>query len=68
MHQLKDVPISNLLSPEEVAEYLGYSLSSIKRMYREGTIPAAKVGRRWFVSVDVLNDLVTTAVTRKDQP
>lgn len=33
---------------EEVAEYLGKSVKAVRRMAREGQIPARKVGRDWY--------------------
>jgi excisionase family DNA binding protein len=38
-----------VMSTEQVAAYLGVSFGTIRRWIRDGTLPAAKIGRRLFV-------------------
>lgn len=38
-----------LLTVEEVAEFLQVHPDSARRMMRNGTVPAVKIGLRWYV-------------------
>ena len=52
-----------LLTVEEVAEILRIHPDSARRMMRNGTLPAVKIGLRWYVRrADFL------AMTRADKP
>ncbi|MDP9480096.1 MAG: helix-turn-helix domain-containing protein [Actinomycetota bacterium] len=48
----------DLLSAEEVAEYLGVGKVTIYRWCREGTLPCLKIGRTWRVRREVLEDFL----------
>jgi len=44
-----------LLTVEEVAELLQVHPDSVRRMMRQGRLPAVKIGWRWYVRRDVLD-------------
>lgn len=46
---LIDVPDGALLRVEQVAAVLGLEVGSVRRLIRNGAIPARHIGRRWFV-------------------
>ena len=53
-------------SPEEVAEYYGVSVETIRRMCREGTIPGVKkIGRQYRIPAKFLEE--TPSVQETDQ-
>ncbi|HUC36021.1 MAG TPA: helix-turn-helix domain-containing protein [Acidimicrobiales bacterium] len=43
--------VPQLARPEEVAEYLGFTVDAVQRQLRRGELPGVKVGGRWFVHV-----------------
>gem|GEM_PF-2214148 len=45
-----NMPLDRLWTVEEVAEYLRLKPATIRRMAREGKIPAIKVGKSWRFS------------------
>ena len=46
--------MSEIMTTQEVAEYLRTSVETIKRMARRGALPAAKLGRNWrFRKADI---------------
>ena len=47
-----------LLSPEEVAEYLGIGSVTVWRWCRDGTLPCAKIGRSWRIRRSALEEFV----------
>jgi excisionase family DNA binding protein len=47
-----------LLSPEEVAGYLGVGQATVYRWCREERLPAVKIGRRWRVRRSALEEFV----------
>jgi len=44
----------------EVAEYLGLHELTVRRLAREGAIPALKLGRQWRVKRDLLEAWIET--------
>ena len=44
-----------LLGVEELAELLDVHIDSVRRMMRNGTLPAVKIGRKWYVRRDVFD-------------
>src|SRR5918997_4265304 len=50
--------LGQLLGTEEVAEYLGVGPVSVYRWCREGSLPAVKIGRRWRVRREALEEFV----------
>ena len=46
--------LPNLMTAEEVAEYLRIDLTTTREMLREGKLPGRKVGRAWRVLRDEL--------------
>jgi excisionase family DNA binding protein len=43
-----------IMTIAEVAEYLGLHELTVRRLAREGSIPALKLGRQWRVKRDLL--------------
>jgi excisionase family DNA binding protein len=48
----------DLLSAEDVAEYLGVGEVTVYRWCREGTLPCLKIARRWRVRREALEDFL----------
>ena len=48
----------DLLSAEDVAEYLGVGEVTVYRWCRDGTLPCLKIARRWRVRREVLEDFL----------
>jgi excisionase family DNA binding protein len=48
----EDYPL--IMTISEVAEYLGLHELTVRRLAREGAIPALKLGRQWRVKRDLL--------------
>ncbi len=46
------------MSTEEVAGYFGVKKTTVYRWCREGRIPCLKIGRRWRVRREELEDLL----------
>ena len=44
-----------IMTVDEVAEYLGLHPLTVRRLARDGDIPAIKVGRQWRVKRDLLD-------------
>ncbi len=45
----------HLMTVEEVARYLSLHELTVRRLAREGEIPAFKIGRQWRVKKDLLD-------------
>jgi excisionase family DNA binding protein len=52
--------MAEIMTTEEVADYLRTSVESIKRMARRGALPASKVGRNWRFRKADLDDWLAT--------
>ena len=50
--------MEELLSTEEVAEYLGVGQVTVYRWCREGSLPCLKIGRRWRVRREGLEEFI----------
>ncbi len=50
------LPLPQLVTPEEVAEYLGVSAYTVRERLKSGELPGRKHGSRWLIRVV---DLVT---------
>ncbi len=50
--------LGQLLRTEEVAEYLGVGPVTVYRWCREGSLPCVKIGRRWRVRRETLEEFV----------
>lgn len=37
------------ITPEEVADELGLSLTTVYNLLRKGELPGVKIGRKWFI-------------------
>ena len=44
-----------IMTTDEVAEYLGLHPLTVRRLARDGEIPAFKVGRQWRIKRDILD-------------
>jgi len=47
-----------MLTPNEVAEFLKVPVTAIWRWCREGTLPAVKIGKYWRISQNNLNEFL----------
>ncbi len=54
----KDYPL--IMTIAQVAEYLGLHELTVRRLAREGAIPALKLGRQWRVKRDMLDSWIET--------
>lgn len=45
----------HIMTTEEVARYLSLHALTVRRLAREGEIPAFKIGRQWRVKKDLLD-------------
>lgn len=52
----EDYPL--IMTIAEVAEYLGLHELTVRRLAREGAIPALKLGRQWRVKRDLLESWI----------
>jgi excisionase family DNA binding protein len=52
---MKESSASPVMSVEEVAEYLSLHPLTVRRLARDGEIPAFKVGRQWRVKRALLD-------------
>lgn len=50
-----DGDFNHIMTIEEVARYLSLHELTVRRLAREGEIPAFKVGRQWRVKRDLLD-------------
>jgi nitrogen PTS system EIIA component len=55
---VKDYPL--IMTVTQVAEYLGLHELTVRRLAREGAIPAVKLGRQWRVKRDLLDGWIKT--------
>ena len=51
-----------VLTVEEAAEMLKTSKQQIRKMIRDGVLPAVKVGREWRISFEYLEDFMNSAL------
>lgn len=49
-----------IMTIAEVAQYLGLHELTVRRLAREGAIPALKLGRQWRVKRDLLEAWIET--------
>lgn len=47
-----------MLTPNEVAEYLKVPLHTVWRWCRQGTLPAVKIGKYWRIPRDELDSFI----------
>ena len=55
---------SNLMTIEEVAEYLRVHPSTVYRLVRQGALPAVKIGKQWRVDRETLAQWLREKATR----
>jgi excisionase family DNA binding protein len=49
-----------IMTIADVAEYLGLHELTVRRLAREGAIPALKLGRQWRIKRDLLEKWIET--------
>lgn len=49
-----------IMTISDVAEYLGLHELTVRRLAREGALPALKLGRQWRVKRDLLEKWIET--------
>lgn len=54
-----------LLNIEDVAEYLGLHVESVRRCVRRGDLPARKVGKRWKFRPEDLDAWYESGITSR---
>ena len=47
-----------IMTIADVAEYLGLHELTVRRLAREGAIPALKLGRQWRIKRDLLDEWI----------
>ena len=52
----------DLLTPEEVAEYLKVPIPTIWRWCRKGTLPALKIGKYWRIPRTRLDEYLSASL------
>jgi len=61
--------VDDVLTIEEAAELLKLHDQTIYRKVRSGEIPAARIGRRWRISRDVIERMLRgESMTKDDRP
>lgn len=55
------------MTPDEAAAYLHLSPSTLKRKAREGTVPAAKTGRKWIFRKSDLDEWLALGGTEYER-
>lgn len=55
-----------VLRPDEVAVLLGENVQTIRKFAREGTIPGAKIGKKWYFERDTVKKIIEGSFTRED--
>lgn len=56
---------ADILTMQDTAEILGVSEAVISRLFRDGTIPAQKIGREWRASKDALVQFINFPIHKK---
>lgn len=57
----KDYPL--IMTIAQTAEYLGLNELTVRRLARDGAIPAVKLGRQWRIKRDLLEGWLETQST-----
>ena len=47
---------TNVMTPKEVAKYLGLHVMTVYKLTRQGNLPSAKIGGQWRFKRDVLDE------------
>ena len=59
--------MADLMTVEQAAQYLRLSADSVRRKARNGELPAAKVGRGWRFSEEVLKRWIEAGGTLRER-
>ncbi len=54
------------LRSDEVAVLLGENVQTIRKFVREGSIPGAKIGKKWYFERDTVKRIIEGSFTRED--
>ena len=60
--------MEEILTAEEVADYLRVHLMTVRRWCRSGSLPAAKIGRAYRIKKGDLDEWWTKHSARKERP
>lgn len=61
----ESVEIPQIMTLQEVADYLGFHYLTIYRLIQERKIPAAKIGGSWRFRKDILDDWIKTDMNQR---
>ena len=59
---------AQMMTVDEVAAYLQLHPLTVRRLAREGSIPAFKIGRQWRVKRALLDQWISEQSTQKAEP
>lgn len=54
--------VTELLTVQETADLLKTSRQQIRKMIREGLIPAVRIGREWRISAEYLEQFLQSCI------
>lgn len=57
---------SEVLTVQEVADYLRIDIRTVYRLAKRGDIPCIKIGRQWRFNRDEIKDLVSGGLHNKE--
>jgi excisionase family DNA binding protein len=60
----KDLPVT--YTPDELARILNRSVESIRRLIKDGKIPAVKIGGRYVITDEILQKLLRGEISAED--
>ncbi len=60
----KDLPVT--YTPDELATILNRSVESIRRLIKDGKIPAVKIGGRYVITEEILQKLLRGEISAED--
>ena len=60
----KDLPVT--YTPDELARILNRSVESVRRLIKDGKIPAVKIGGRYVITEDTLQKLLRGEISEED--
>ena len=60
----KDLPVT--YTPDELATILNRSVESIRRLIKDGKIPAVKIGGRYVITDEILQKLLRGEISAED--
>ena len=58
---------SEVLTVEEVANYLRIDIRTVYRLAKRGDIPCIKIGRQWRFNREDIKDLISGGINNRDK-